>query len=646
MARKPLAAVDAETGPIRSRPEYPPRACGYALKYGRTTEYLAFGHLSQNNCTRAQAVSRVRQVVRDYTPVFHNADFDLEVLEADGITVRGEYHDTMRMAFLNEPRSLDLGLKPQAEKFLDMPADELNMLKEWILTHIKPKKKSEWPDYISEAPGKLVGVYAKGDVVRTDRLERFYRPRLQADSMMDAYEREMALIPIKLDMERQGIRVRLPKLKREIPAFRKVKDDVERSIKRRLGIRDINIDSAPQLARALVDNDLLDPIIRTAPSKNFPNGQVSTKRAILEQNCTDKKLVKLLSIYGVLDTYLNTFMQRWIDIGEINDEYVQPTFNTVRSTDEWGGGGGRGTRTGRFSSSDPNFQNVPSSVEESPNRDTLIAVRALLAKYGVNFVGLRDYFAPDEGCVFLRRDYSQQELRILAHHEEGPFLKMYMENPRMDAHDAVRELVLAATGLDFPRKHIKQTNFGIIYGMGLLKLAGRLDLDIEDARVLKRAVYKAVPGIPKLNKHLKSLARKGEPFFTWGGRKYYCEEDVIIDTDDGGKERRKMDYKMMNTLIQGGAADCTKVGMIQAHERMSYGRLVLQVHDELLASVPVGKAQRVMREMREGMEDVQFRVPMLSEGEVGRVSWAQMRTTDSLKKGDVDSVWRMLRRAA
>lgn len=613
-----VAAIDAETGPIRSRPEYPPRAVGYAIKHGRTKKYLSFGHPTNNNCTKAQAVREVKQVIRDHTPVFHNADFDLEVMEKDGIRVNKPYHDTLRLAFLNEPRAMTLSLKPQAEEWLGDPPEEQDMLKAWILKNVPEAKrrKTRWGEYICKAPGDLTGIYAKGDVQRTMDLYKLWDKEV-IRWMPEAYEREMKLIPIKLAMEQTGIRVRLAKLKRELPAYIRVKDNMERAICRRLGMK-FNPSSGPQLADALIKNDLLSVIAKT------PTGKVSTRRDLLEENCTDPKLLEMLALYGTCQTYIGTFLENWLRIGEANDRYVQPSFNTVRSSDEYGGGRGKGARTGRLSSSDPNFQNVPTNTDESPHWKTLQALTKLLAKQGVQFVGLRDYFEPDEGHVFLRRDYNQQELRILAHFEEGPFLDMYHDDPTMDAHDAVKYLVAQDTGMDFPRKHIKQTNFGIIYGMGIAKLARRLELEKTAARVLKKSVLRAVPGIPRVMRELRELAKNEEPFYTWGGREYYCEDPVYVETEDGGKSKRTFEYKMLNTKIQGSAADCTKQGMINVWDNMQHGRMVLQVHDELVCSVPKEHAKKEMERMREAMEDVKFHLPMLSDGEVGSRSWARM----------------------
>lgn len=102
---------------------------------------------------------------------------------------------------------------------------------------------------------------------------------------------------------------------------------------------------------------------------------------------------------------------------------------------------------------------------------------------------------------------------------------------------------------------------------------------------------------------------------------------MLVATEDGGKQKRTFEYKMLNTLVQGSAADCTKQGMVNTWHNSRHGRIVLQVHDEILMSVPKDRAKEEMRRMKEAMEDVHFRVPMKSEGETGARSWARMRKT-------------------
>lgn len=621
------AAIDSETGPILDRPDYPPKAVGYAVAVGRRSEYLAFGHPTGNNCTKAEALRRVREVAKTHRPVFHNSAFDVEVLASDGVRV-GEHDDTMVMAFLSDPGARSLGLKELAEERLGIPPDEQTVLRDWILAHVPEAKKkpSTWAAHICRAPGPLVGAYARADVTDTLGLLDLYGPDLRRRGMWASYEREMAVLPVKLAMEAGGIRVRQAKLRRDMGPFQQLRDELEARIRRRLRVgRTFNVDSGQQLADALLQRDLLTEVLRTKPTKSHPEGQVRTGRDVLEANCSDKRLVDLLSMHGVLGTYLNTFMRKWLEQAARNDGYVHPSFHTTRSADDWGG---HGARTGRLSSSDPNFQNIPNNIAGAVNERVLLMLAKELARLGVEFIGMRDYLSPDEGCVFIRRDYSQQELRILAHFEEGAFLRMYLEDPSMDAHDAVQELVRRDTGVLYDRKYIKNTNFGILYGMGAPRLAQRLGIDVREARALKRAVMRAIPGIDRVIKQLEKAARRGESYRTWGDREYFCEPPAWVDDDEGGKRKRTFEYKMLNYKIQGSAADCTKVGMVQTHDRLTKGRLVLQVHDELLASVPKGHEREQMRIMREAMEDVGFRVPMRTEGEVAAVSWARMRGVD------------------
>lgn len=619
-----LVAVDFETEGIQHRPEYPPKPVGVAIQRGTTRKYLAWGHPSENNCTRAEAIRELKQAWKEI-PVFHNAAFDIEVaMEHLGLPFPKRFEDSMILAFLHDPRDQDLSLKGLADAYLDMPPDEQTKLREWIEDNVEIEKGQRWGAYIALAPGRLVGKYAKGDVIRTMRLFKLFHKYVCATGMDSWYEKEKALIRSKFAMEQGGIRTDIKKLKRDVPKWQQAWDDVRKSIRRRLKISKrwesenckdgvFNVGSSAQLADAMDHAGVVNEWIYTE------KGNRSTKRENLEAVCEDKKLVELLAMDSVLKNYVNTFLTRWLEEGAQNDGYIYPTFNFVRNRDE--DGKSTGTRTGRLSSSNPNFQNIPAGVEASQHAELLIKLQRMLRqKYKLEFIGLRDYFIPDEGCCFIGRDYSQQELRILAHYEDGAFLQMYHDDPTMDAHTAIQMLVAEATGITFPRKHIKITNFGILYGMGLAKLAARIGVDSQTARQVKNGILTGVPGIKELNKELKKMANRDEPMYTWGGREYYCEEEKMV-----AGSLRTFEYKQLNYLIQGSAADCTKVGMLNTQTALNDSRVVLQVHDELLACAPIGSWKREMKLLKEAMEDVSFDLPMLSDGEQGKTSWARMK---------------------
>jgi DNA polymerase-1 len=616
--------VDFETDKIEDRPNYPPNPVGVAI-YPRTggKEYLAWGHPEENNTTKIQATRRLKSVW-DQPLLFHNAAFDIEVaVEHLGLKVPLYWDDSLILGYLHDPRDVNLSLKPMANKYLKMPPKEQDRLKEWILVNIPAAKRkpSSWGAYIAQAPGKLVGKYAIGDVVRTKGLFNYFMPIIRDTGMERAYQREKRIISVKLDMERQGIRI-APKLKKEYGSWVKARANIDENIRKRLRVgKDFNINSPKQLADILVKRNKLTHIVKT------PKGNISTKREVLEENCNDQHLLQLLSLNGVFGTYLGTFIDPWVLSFENNEGLIYPTFNTVRSSNEYGSGG-IGTRTGRFSSSNPNFQNIPANTEDSQHKELLLALQKHLKRYGINFIGLRDYIIPKAGCVFIGRDYSQQELRILGHYEDGELLTQYNTNPRLDVHEFIRQLIFQATRILYERRHVKITVFGIIYGMGIKKLAKRLGLSYDEASNLRKAIYDAVPGIKWLNTELKKLGKAKEPIYTWGGRRYFAEKDKWI-VDEFGEERRKQFfYKLLNLLIQGSAADATKEGMIQVSESCNANvfAMLVQAHDEVLAEVEKGHEKTQMNLMKEAMEDLKFEIPMLTDGKIGAQSWARMRS--------------------
>lgn len=609
--------ADFETEKIESRPAYPPKPVGLALKHpDGSKEYLAWGHPLQNNCDMNLARAKLKDAYRNGPVLFHHAHFDMDVADIHmGLGLPARHEDTMYLSFLKDPFEKSLSLKPMAEKYLGMKPSEQDELRDWVIANVPEAKKkpSEWGAYISRAPGKLVGKYAIGDVDRTDKLYRKFRPEISERGMDEAYEREIALTPITMEMERSGIRVDVKRLKRASLVFQKFDEDMVKEIHKRLGVKDsttFNLNSNAQLADALVRANKLDTIFKT------PTGLISTKIENLKKGCNDPKLLQLLSVHSVVEKYSSSFIAQWIEKGEKTHGRLLPRFNQVRNrTDEDTGGG---ARSGRYSSSDPNMQNVSANVEDSANKETLQLMQKWLRDdYGFNFIGLRDFLIPDEDTVLISVDYNQQELRLLAHFEKGVLMRAYIENPDLDIHEFCRQLVHQATGILYERKHIKVTVFGILYGMGLEKLAARLKETREVASAVRNGILRAVPGIKQLQDDLKKLARKDRPLRTWGGREYFCEEPTY---DEHRGDWRSYEYKMLNYQIQPSAADCTKQGMINVHEQVPEARIAIQVHDELVCMAP---NRSYGKKISDAMCDMKFRIPMTADAKYSEKSWAR-----------------------
>jgi len=204
---------------------------------------------------------------------------------------------------------------------------------------------------------------------------------------------------------------------------------------------------------------------------------------------------------------------------------------------------------------------------------------------------MRQYLLPDDGMVWLKRDYSQQELRILAHFSEGRLFQRYVMNPRIDAHQDTSALVTEHTGLELPRKDIKIIGFSIIYGAGLTKLSEQLGRPYDEASRMKAAYFKALPEIKPLMDACSQRGRSGGLIETWGGREYPVEPPRM------SKEGRMMDfsYKLLNYLIQGSAGDCTKEAICRWQEGdRCGGQFLATVHDEVNIQAPKELAKKAI----------------------------------------------------
>jgi hypothetical protein len=251
----------------------------------------------------------------------------------------------------------------------------------------------------------------------------------------------------------------------------------------------------------------------------------------------------------------------------------------------------------------------------------------------VPYSGLVHCVTMPHGTVIIRRNgkicvtgNSQQEPRILAHFDGGSLMQKYNENPWIDFHDYAKA-ELEKMGKFYDRKPVKNTNLGLIYGMGVGKLAMKNDMSVEEAGELKKAILVLYPGLKDMYKDMRIRAQSKTPIRTWGGREYYCEEPKLVD----GRVRT-FDYKLVNVLIQGSAADCTKEAIIRFDTAKKPGwYLILNVHDQLTVICPRAQYKEAMEVLRICMEGVEFDVPMLSEGSMSATNWDELKDTD--KKG-------------
>lgn len=624
--------IDFETEAALRRPFYPPVPVGVAIKVGgKPAHYYAWGHPTGNNCTKAEAVAALK-AVWDCPDglLFHNAKFDIDVAEVH-LKLKPpppeKIHDTMFLLFLHNPHMKRLALKPASEELLGLPPDERDAVFDWLVEHkiVASNARKKAGAFICKAPGDLVGTYAVGDVDRTWGLFKLLHKDIVKRKMLVAYQREQNLMPCLLDMERHGVRVDLDRLRHDASVYGQLLSKIEGWILHRLKVKSLNLDSGEALMQGLIDAGKID-LTKVERTKK---GEYKTDKDTFAAAITDPTLKSVLRYHGALATCVRTFMQPWLTTAEASGGRIFCEWNQLRSYSPRGRT--EGAVTGRLSSS-PNLQNIPNEFKPLFKHDTEDkAERAALPKSPFPMPPLprvRSYIMADDGHILIDRDYSQQELRILAHYEDGDLLSSYLANVWMDVHDTVRQEVNGLLHTEFKRKVIKTVNFGLIYGMGVGLLAQRADCSVAEAKSVKKAVLATYPGIRALMDDLKERAANNQPLRTWGGREYFCEAPRIVDG-----QVRTFDYKMLNTLVQGSAADCTKEAVIRYYKVKPKGhRLLLTVHDELLVSLPAKQAPTGMGVLQAAMESVEFDLPILSEGDISATNWADMTAYDEKGK--------------
>lgn len=591
-----MHTIDFETEAIEPYPKYPPKPVGVSIWYDGAEEpiYMAWGHPSENNCTVEEGRAALSRIWFDEI-LFHNARFDTEVADVHlGLPYPNDptrVHDTMFLLYLQDPQAETLSLKPSAHRILNIAPEEQEELRKYLAN--KGFGGKEWGAHISKAPGGIVGRYAKGDTFRTRKLFDHLYPKICEAGMLPAYRREQRLAPILNQNERDGIRVDLEKLIRDLERYEHFyKVATDRLIEL---VGKCNPDSTAELAQALIKSG------RAAEDdfKRTPTGKLSTAKGSIDLAVKDPDTRQILAYRGQLKTLLTTFMRPWA--GMASNGRLHPQFNQVR-------GDTYGTRTGRLSSSNPNFQNVPTEPKGQPPEGL------------PPLPFIRQYVLPDEGHVLVSADFHSQEFRIAAHYAEGRAAEIYRTDPTADFHAQVAEILRTDAGLTLPRKTVKITGFSLIYGSGVKSLAEQLGVDQGTAGRIRRHYFEVLPGLQELMNDVSARGHRGQPVRTWGGRVIYAEKGKLVNG-----QHWTFEYKLLNYLIQGSAADQTKEAINTTGYRTSTRRFLATVHDENVFSVQKEHLAINIQEIRAAMEEQpNWDIPWRVEVKTGE-NWHDIR---------------------
>jgi DNA polymerase-1 len=530
----------------------------------------------------------VETVVEKLRPVFedeskakigHNIKYDLIVLRQVGIQVRGVTFDTMIAGFLLEPERRSKSLDYLARTLLGHEMIPISDL-------IGKGKNQTTMDQVDIA---RACEYAAEDADFTWRLYEVFKPQV-AGSPIEAlfYETEMPLVEVLAEMEHNGTALDTDLLKRLSDSMAEKLTVLSRRVQEAAG-HEVNLDSPKQLATVLFDEQEL-PVIRK--TKTGRSTDADTLEALVKQ--TDNVIPKLLLEYRELSKLKSTYLDTLPRMVCPRTGRIHAGFNQT------------GTITGRLSSSDPNLQNIPIRTETGRR--------------------IREAFiARDDNHVLLIADYSQIELRLLAHFcQDGALLEAFRDG--RDIHAAVAAQVNGVPLEEVSpaqRSAAKAVNFGIIYGQSAFGLARALDIPVGEANAFINAYFLRYPGIRRfIDRCIADVKKKGYAQTILGRRR------PIPELRSRNKQQRSFGERIaVNTVVQGSAADLIKRAMIDIHRELMAGdhsaRMLIQVHDELVFELPEDDLDRETEMIRNKMENaMKLEVPIVVDINWGR-NWAE-----------------------
>ena len=605
-------AVDLETkdpniktlGPGWSRKDG--HIIGIAVAAGEYQGYFPIRHENGHNLDAKIAMRWLgkQMAVPDMDVIMHNATYDAGWMRAEGVEVKGRIIDTMITGALVDENRWSFGLDAMARDYAGIRKDEKLLKAAAQAWGIDPKAEM-W-----QLPPMYVGAYAERDAVATLKLWQALKVELDDQELWNIWNIETKLIPCMLDMRSNGVRVDLEKADRNKKLIRAKVKEFRHSLKKASGL-DVDIWASASIAKMF---DKLGMEYPRTPTKTrideieLPDGTLEKKEVVTGGNSPSftkawlnshpseicQQLVKLREFDKADSTFIDSILRH-----EHNGRIHTELHSTRR--DEGG------TVTGRFSSSNPNLQQIPAR-----DKDIKKLIRGL--------------FVPEEGYKWGSFDYSSQEPRLLVH-----FAASVGEMPRQDLLDEIvheyntsdvdlHQMVADLAGIT--RKEAKAVNLGIMYGMGVGKLADQIDVAPETAKELLSQHRSKVPFVKALadmaaqratlNGQIRTLLGRKCRFHLWEPTKFgagkplpHAEALKEYAGVNGMGIRRAFTYKALNRLIQGSAADQTKKAMLDCYQ--AGHTPMLTVHDELCFNIDGTEQANQIKELMEN--GVELKVP-------------------------------------
>ena len=528
-----------------------------------------------------------QKVVEIFRPVYENEEilkvgqnlkYDLEVLRNYGIELKGKMWDTMIAHYLIQPE-LHHNMDYMAEIYLHYQTIHIDEL-------IGPKGKNQRS--MRDLSPIDIYEYACEDADITLQLKNKLEPELKkhgAEKLF--YEIEMPLMPVLADMEMNGVCLDTASLAETNKQFTQRMLEIEQRIYELAG-QQFNIASPKQVGEILFDKLKI-----VEKAKKTKTGQYVTSEEVLQQLKNKHEIVADILEHRGLKKLIGTYIDALPKLINPRTGHIHTSFNQTI------------TATGRLSSSDPNLQNIPIRGEDGKE--------------------IRKAFIPEPGCLFFSADYSQIELRVMAHLSgDENMINVFREGKDLHAATAanIYKKDISEVTRD-ERTKSKRANFGIIYGITVFGLAERLDIPRDEAKMLIDGYFNTFPQVHDYMEKSKEIARQqGYVTTLFGRRRYLPDINSANSVVRGFAERNAI-----NAPIQGTAADIIKVAMIHIYQRFKEenirSKMILQVHDELNFSVYPDEKEKVERIVLEEMQNAfEMKVPLVADSGFG-TNWLE-----------------------
>ncbi|MDD6111407.1 MAG: DNA polymerase I, partial [Prevotellaceae bacterium] len=525
-----------------------------------------------------QDEAEARKIVEIFRPAYENEKilkigqnlkYDYEVLMNYGVEIKGKMFDTMIAHYVIQPE-LHHNMDYLAEIYLNYQTIHIEEL-------LGPKGKGQ--KNMSDLDPKDVYEYAAEDADVTLKLKNKLEAELRKYGAEELfYNIEMPLMPVLAEMEMNGVLIDTKSLAETSTVLTKRMEEVEREIYELAG-GEFNIASPRQVGEVLFDKLKI-----VEKAKKTKKGQYVTNEEVLQSLKGKHKIVGAILEHRGLKKLLGTYIDALPKLINSRTGHIHTSFNQAT------------TATGRLSSSDPNLQNIPVRGEEGKE--------------------IRKAFIPEPGCLFFSADYSQIELRVMAHLSgDENMIEAFREGH--DIHAATAAKIYKEEMENVTRDQrtkAKRANFGIIYGITIFGLADRLEISREEARQLIDGYFETFPKVKEYMEKAKEEARsKGYVETLFHRRRYLADINSANGTVRGFAERNAI-----NAPIQGTAADIIKVAMVRIHRRFKSenirSKMILQVHDELNFSVYPDEKEKVERIVLEEMQNAfPMEVPLVAD---------------------------------